>query len=597
MGIDNTMMYGSTSSSGMKNRHRSPSTKTALTADTISKLEEGSAADSDEYDYGVGIDIWKQSLEGEGPDPFRDFPVSDIHSPQHLDADEHTSLLPGRSRHDRHSPSNDLDKNGRPISWLDYFYSRKRQFSENNGHDTSSMSSSSSASSAGEPKSPSFRIWHSASAEDRLPKPHPYFLGADHSRLTNSPPPRRNRVSFSTTLSMCHTLHFVSMAVYDLTVSYNLWCSRTGLLLNPWFGPSPVTVDTFGVLNPARVLYDAELWRLVTTWTLSANVTQLTLHLLALHTVVASAERRWGDGSRLWGPYAISSLTATVVTLVVRPNRVSVCSSAGVLAVLATIVVESRFLGQREREILPRTRRRWCSPRKPSLAEAIVVVLVLAGGANPMIGLVPQAVGVLCGVVAGAYLHSPLLRDARTPRASDGEDVFFDSPDSPVTRSILLSPDETEPTTTTTAAARRWCTRPSTSTVVRTVCALVFAATLAGCALAIRTGRVTPDKTLLSASAINCETMHRVLNNLNTDYLCEQTCVPFAGVRFARAKRGMALGSCQNNGFMCRASDDYKGSNSDTTTWNAEYQPLVELYTPSGMCENGETSTNGGTRI
>merc|ERR1712071_666277 len=102
--------------------------------------------------------------------------------------------------------------------------------------------------------------------------------------------------------------------------------------------------------------------------------------------------------------------------------------------------------------------------------------------------------------------------------------------------SILLSPEDTEiPPATQTLP---WCAIPSIPSILRATSVSVLFLLPMGSILWIGTDHLLPDQLLLDPASTNCRLLHSIIPNGSETYLCEQTCVPYAGVRYARTKRG-----------------------------------------------------------
>ena len=637
---------------GIKNRLHSPSSVssqessmkplifTSESPEQIDELEDGSH---------VGIDIWKQSIKVQTEDPVRLYPISSHPSPQlgnekynkggksmmNHNVNERSSLLPDANKKKKSSPS-----------WWD-------KFVDSTNDQASVCSSSSSFSSDHDCQNPSiFSLRWPLHKRGKSQQPsHPYANEKEHSfyssigtRASKYSSYRDTTLHVSYILSALYIFHFFSMAVYDIIIPHNIWISKRGLLLNPLIGPSPLSLSKFGALNPARIVYNHEYWRIFTTMTLSCNLTHLVFNLLALHAIIIRVERQWGTGIIIL-IYLSSAFIASLVATTLRSSFVSTCASSGILALLCAALMEillsnirvSRFYRDRERSscfplFFPS---KWNIKSKSNLI-MLIILLNITVGLCPMVGFLPQIAGIISGSFLGfLYFVGPYLED---PTSFPGEnkhsnihfssyapphmfgqsidptalynpsqhlhDPFIPSPDSPVTRkSLILSPDdddfEISPLSTNSTIRKKiGCCIPFLRAVSLVIVTVILFIPL----YAIRMEYVQPSAYMQNPVLTNCQYMRRVVVE-SDDLFCQETCVPYAGVTHAAKTSGMMIGFCEEAGYYCFEGyiddDTYKTSNDDVTmdsimnirqwSWNSEYKPIISAFVlpqNDGQCSN-----------
>jgi len=165
------------------------------------------------------------------------------------------------------------------------------------------------------------------------------------------------------------------------------------------------------------------------------------------------------------------------------------------------------------------------------------------------------------------------------------------SPDSPVTRkSLILSPDDEDdgidtPSLISNNSNRSKC-KSSVIPYLRALSVLLFALLFSAPVYAIGMGYVEPLPYMQNPSLTNCKYMRSIVLE---NFVCEQTCVPFAGVSHARSGSNMVVGLCEDVGYTChvgdfvsmisKRKDASNGKRAGSSwTWNTEYDPIVSMF-------------------
>eukprot|EP00594_Rhizosolenia_setigera_P017691 CAMPEP_0178976494 /NCGR_PEP_ID=MMETSP0789-20121207/23871_1 /TAXON_ID=3005 /ORGANISM="Rhizosolenia setigera, Strain CCMP 1694" /LENGTH=212 /DNA_ID=CAMNT_0020665601 /DNA_START=69 /DNA_END=707 /DNA_ORIENTATION=+ len=130
---------------------------------------------------------------------------------------------------------------------------------------------------------------------------------------------------------------------------------------------------------------------------------------------------------------------------------------------------------------------------------------------------------------------------------------------------------------------------------------------------------VQPLEYTVDPFLINCKFMNKMVllseeeEQQNFNFICEETCVPYAGIKRVSNSGGMSLGTCNDVGYTCfqyyytKTKRTQQDGNNTTTTWNekntmikwmtglewnTEYQPSIGVYTNhSTMYCNTTTTT------
>ena len=611
-------------SQGLKNRLHSPTESPNSSGShnllTAESLEQNDLTDSDSN---VGIDIWQKSVRARVEDPFQNYPLSNHPSPQQSDfhrnemdndpVNERSSLLPNKTK-----------KKTSPSWW--------NKFVDSDDH--MSTSTSSSYSSHKDTKAPSTFSWRSLKrprdGKGKYSQPvDPYGFEnrfSPHDKGVSAAPayPQKGKIlsmpRISTLISTLYNLHYFSTAVYDILIPHNIWLSKRGLLLNPWIGPSPITLSRFGALNPAKVVYDQEYWRIITSITLSSNLTQLVFNILAINLVVTKVERRWGFKITFL-IFLLSALTSTFCTIAFRPYYISTCSSSGILALLCASIVETYLLSIRKKRFNRNKNPTCCVAPWSSKSRLtyFAIFLNIAVGICPMVGFLPQLSGLFCGyLISLIFLVGPILENLDSypsdqkqsvaqpsiaqshlfGEAVDLQGYDFDgmSPDSPTRRSLILSPDEDDlelsPLSTNTRIQPGKC---SLITYFQILSIILIVMVFCSPFLAVGLGYVEPISSMQNPVLTNCKYMRNIASGKST---CEETCVPFAGVTHALQTTNMIVGFCEDAGYSCHIFDSINDSIGKSSTsdglwdvlnwnWNTEYTPIVGVFTApqsNGKC-------------
>ena len=165
----------------------------------------------------------------------------------------------------------------------------------------------------------------------------------------------QSRAGFSLGLSILCSFHFGIMALHDIIKLYMswstdvdgdaMWLSSAGLVANPLVGPPASTLTTFGATSGVRLLLSSEMWRVLTSLTLSTSIAQLALHLTVLRFgtlsgYLPSMERRWSSKATM-ALYVICCLCgAATSTALDYPADVTGLVGAGLLGILSASLAE-----------------------------------------------------------------------------------------------------------------------------------------------------------------------------------------------------------------------------------------------------------------
>jgi len=612
--------------SDSKSDHSNSSAGGLLTSKTLQQI------DHLESNSSASIDLWKQSLGAEDDDPFKLYPTSNHPSPKqsiyrvshsHSDlVDERSSLLP-----------NKLISQKSPSSWWNKFVVP--------GNQNRSMSSSSSSSYGSEKESPSsFFFKRKSSKRSRQVKPKdPYYSENQfryaypnkhelYSHVGDTDMKHRiYNVKASFALAVIYNLHYFSAAIYDFVVPHNIWFSKIGLLVNPWIGPSPQTLSKFGILNPAKIIYDDEYWRFITCITLSSNFAQLILNLMTLLLIASRMERKYGSKTIVF-LYIPSSLISALLTGSFRPIYISTCASAGIVSIVSATILESHLFSIREKRfhvkmVDKRHRALW---RRGYLFSLFVLLLHIILGFCPMVGFLQQASGAIFGYIIGFILLSESLLESKDsypphekkktpayipPRVPgqtmrpNGKGVYLDpemSPDSPITRrSLILSPDDEDMKLSPLSSSSQYDQKGRNSYIscIRIFCMFMFCVLLILPILALELQSISPPSYMRDASFTNCKFMRSLQNSGSS---CEHTCVPLAAIIYAAELTKMIEGKCDDAGYECHIEDNFSMPNKTFSNqslldwnWNTDYNPIISIYTNdtnSDACENYSNGYN-----
>tara|TARA_R110002050_G_scaffold300174_2_gene468045 strand:- start:215 stop:865 length:651 start_codon:yes stop_codon:yes gene_type:complete len=111
---------------------------------------------------------------------------------------------------------------------------------------------------------------------------------------------------------------------------------------NPAWGPSKATLLSWGALNADKVMHCAELWRLFTSLWLNAGLIQLGMNLFGILRIGLFVEYRW-RWMRYAAIYFLCGVAGGLLSLILQPASVSVCSSNALCGIVAAYTVEVMF--------------------------------------------------------------------------------------------------------------------------------------------------------------------------------------------------------------------------------------------------------------
>ena len=153
------------------------------------------------------------------------------------------------------------------------------------------------------------------------------------------------------------------MTVFDLYYLYFNWSTETdgpapwlssdGFLANPLVGPRASTLTYFGALSGIRLLYSSEMWRVLTSLSLSTSLLQLALHLTVLQFgtfkgYVAGLERRWSSKAT-FALYLICCFCGAASSAALDyPANLTGLVSAGLCGLLSASLAEGWLSSVRE---------------------------------------------------------------------------------------------------------------------------------------------------------------------------------------------------------------------------------------------------------
>lgn len=310
---------------------------------------------------------------------------------------------------------------------------------------------------------------------------------------------------------------------------------------------------------------------------------------------------------------------------------------------------------------------------KPGINQLMIIILLSLGYFIPSIGLVTQLSGILMGYILGLFLFASMLQKDSSSHKTDNDEqdsttttsvsfapIFGEtlnisgilSPEYPITtRSLLLSPDnddddddELKSDGSSSCASKkkgRWIRKLLRKKInlvhfIRFMSLIAFLSLFTLPLLIIAFASSTSSSSYLNLVQpleytvdpflINCKFMNKMVllsegegkgEQQNFNFICEETCVPYAGIKRVSNSGGMSLGTCNDVGYTCfqyydtktkrTQQDGYDYHNNNTTTWNkkntmiewmtglnwnTEYQPSIGVYTNhSTMYCNTTTTT------
>jgi membrane associated rhomboid family serine protease len=184
-----------------------------------------------------------------------------------------------------------------------------------------------------------------------------------------------------------------------------MWrCGVAPLALNPMIGPWPDALSEWGGKNSVLIVEDGQAYRLVTPILLHAGV----LHLLGNVAIQLETgvffEREWGS-VRWLVIYLASAIGASVLSVIIMPQAVSVGSSGAVMGLfggkLAEVVLRAceRHVTRQDR-IAHQVRKEQC------WAVTLSVVVVMAFSFIPFVDWAAHLGGLTAGFAVGIMFFS-----------------------------------------------------------------------------------------------------------------------------------------------------------------------------------------------
>lgn len=105
------------------------------------------------------------------------------------------------------------------------------------------------------------------------------------------------------------------------------------------FGPPPEVLVLVGAKNAALMVYEGQVWRLLTPMVLHAGVVHLVMNLVVQFRVGIFLERSWGAGVWL-AVFVLSGVWSAAASAVFLPNTIGVGASGSIMGFLGAWMVQ-----------------------------------------------------------------------------------------------------------------------------------------------------------------------------------------------------------------------------------------------------------------
>ena len=156
-----------------------------------------------------------------------------------------------------------------------------------------------------------------------LPKPLEFSFWYSHPRTKNLP-------------LIITIIASLQILIYTLSLLYNGGFSS--LILNPTMGASPTTLSTFGILNPARVIYLGEYWRIISCNFLVSGLLELLSNLITLFFAGRKIEFQIGSAATLT-LFTFSAIISPLMSIQLQRNVVTTGACAFPIALIGAGIV------------------------------------------------------------------------------------------------------------------------------------------------------------------------------------------------------------------------------------------------------------------
>lgn len=170
---------------------------------------------------------------------------------------------------------------------------------------------------------------------------------------------------------------------------------------NAMLGPHSHTLDSMGAKNPARVLYQGEWWRLLTTLFLHSGLIHFVMNAMVQMRVGVTLEVLWGH--HIWLLiYAASGAYSSLLSCIVFPDSLSVGASGAICGIIGaglTFTLMTWTQKQLPGDLVDR------NFQLSTLAMTVVITLLLSG--VPMVDFAAH----IGGFVSGAMLALGVFAD------------------------------------------------------------------------------------------------------------------------------------------------------------------------------------------
>jgi membrane associated rhomboid family serine protease len=169
-----------------------------------------------------------------------------------------------------------------------------------------------------------------------------------------------------------HSATFFICCINILLVIISLIMSGGPLSIqeNPMFGPSTSTLYTLQALSPAAIVYQGQVWRLLTNIFLHAGIIHVIMNTTIAVRYALRLEFAWGMGPFLL-LYLGSGLLGSIYSAILLPETLAVGASgalSGVMGAWASILTMSWGQGGEDE----------CASRKSALVSVILTLIIIA---------------------------------------------------------------------------------------------------------------------------------------------------------------------------------------------------------------------------
>jgi membrane associated rhomboid family serine protease len=206
-------------------------------------------------------------------------------------------------------------------------------------------------------------------------------------------------------------LVIISIALHGFSSSNSMW------------GPSPSTLNTLQGKNSAQIVYNYQLWRLVTPIALHAGLLHLAMNMLIQLRLGVLLEYQWGVVPYLW-IYLGSGVCGSVYSAIFNADAIGVGASGALLGVFGAWM-SHMFLHWRQGDEAVKRQRRlnfWMA--------IFNCLIIIAFSFSPLIDWAAHIGGLGGGVLLGFWYFG---------RALDGQ-VDFDFPSQSAQMAALSAP-------------------------------------------------------------------------------------------------------------------------------------------------------------